>query len=89
MKRTQIYRCIIYWPNQENNGVHINISGAGVTQYSKHEAALIKLLEFLSSEKAQNLFADQQTLNFLQIPKLSQVRLLQAGVILSKPHEYD
>lgn len=49
---------VIFWPNQENNGVHINISGAGVTQHSKHEAAAIKLLEFLSSEKAQNLFAD-------------------------------
>lgn len=48
----------IFWPNQKNSGVHINISGAGVTQHSKHEAAAIKLLEFLSSEKAQNLFAD-------------------------------
>lgn len=49
---------VIYWPNQENGGVHINISGAGVTQHSKHETAAVKLLEFLSSEKAQNLFAD-------------------------------
>lgn len=48
----------IFWPNQNNNGVHINISGAGVTQFSKNERSAIKLLEFLSSEKAQNLFAD-------------------------------
>jgi iron(III) transport system substrate-binding protein len=48
----------IFWPNQNNNGVHVNISGAGVTQFSKNERSAIKLLEFLSSEKAQNLFAD-------------------------------
>lgn len=48
----------IFWPNQNNGGVHVNISGAGVTQYSKNERSAIKLLEFLSSDKAQNLFAD-------------------------------
>jgi iron(III) transport system substrate-binding protein len=52
----------IFWPNQnlKNNaaGVHVNVSGAGVTRHAKHEAAAIKLLEWLSSEKAQNLYAD-------------------------------
>jgi iron(III) transport system substrate-binding protein len=48
----------IFWPNQKDRGVHVNISGAGVTRYAKHEAAAVKLLEWLSSEKAQNLFAD-------------------------------
>lgn len=48
----------IFWPNQESTGVHVNVSGAGVTKYSKNKSAAIKLLEFLSSEKAQNLFAD-------------------------------
>jgi iron(III) transport system substrate-binding protein len=48
----------VFWPNQNNGGVHVNISGAGVTRYSRNEQAAIKLLEFLSSDKAQNLFAD-------------------------------
>ncbi len=48
----------IFWPNQESTGVHVNVSGAGVAKYSKNKSAAIKLLEFLSSEKAQNLFAD-------------------------------
>jgi iron(III) transport system substrate-binding protein len=48
----------IFWPNQEGSGVHVNISGAGVTRHAKSAPAAIKLLEFLSSEKAQNLFAD-------------------------------
>lgn len=52
----------IFWPNQnlkdKTAGVHVNISGAGVTRHAKHEAAAIKLLEWLSSDKAQNLYAD-------------------------------
>jgi iron(III) transport system substrate-binding protein len=48
----------LFWPNQAANGVHVNISGAGVTRYAKHEQAAIRLLEWLSSKEAQNLFAD-------------------------------
>lgn len=48
----------IFWPNQQANGVHVNVSGAGITKYAKNEKAAVKLLEFLSSEKAQNMFAD-------------------------------
>jgi len=36
----------------------VNISGGGVTKYAPHRANAIRLLEFLSSQKAQNLFAD-------------------------------
>lgn len=48
----------IFWPNQADSGVHVNISGAGITRYAHNAPGAIKLLEFLSSEKAQNLFAD-------------------------------
>lgn len=48
----------IYWPNQKETGVHINVSGAGITKHAKHEKEAVKLLEWLSSDKAQNLFAD-------------------------------
>ena len=48
----------LYWPNQEGRGVHVNISGAGVVKHAKHEQAAVKLLEWLSSEEAQSLFAD-------------------------------
>ncbi|WP_269533443.1 Fe(3+) ABC transporter substrate-binding protein [Chitinimonas sp. BJYL2] len=49
----------VFWPNQKTNGVHVNISGAGVTRHAKNEKGAIKLLEWLSSEKAQNLYADK------------------------------
>jgi iron(III) transport system substrate-binding protein len=52
----------IFWPNQNLKnkaaGVHVNISGAGVTRHAKNPAGAQKLIEWLSSDKAQNLFAD-------------------------------
>jgi len=42
----------------ENNRVHINISGIGVTRYAKRKKNAIKLIEWLSSKKGQSLFAN-------------------------------
>lgn len=48
----------LFWPNQSGSGVHVNVSGAGITRHAPNAAAAIRLLEWFSSEKAQNLFAD-------------------------------
>ncbi len=48
----------IFWANQKDNGVHVNVSGAGIVKHAKNEKEALRLLEWLSSEKAQNLFAD-------------------------------
>ncbi|RTK97071.1 MAG: Fe(3+) ABC transporter substrate-binding protein [Neisseriaceae bacterium] len=48
----------LFWANQQAGGVHVNISGAGVTRHAKNEKAAIRLIEWMSSEKAQNLVAD-------------------------------
>jgi iron(III) transport system substrate-binding protein len=48
----------VFWPNQGDRGVHINISGAGITKYAKHREHAIKLIEFLSAPEAQNLYGD-------------------------------
>lgn len=47
----------IFWPNQKSTGVHMNISGAGVTKHAKNKDEAIKLLEWLSSGEAQGKFA--------------------------------
>jgi iron(III) transport system substrate-binding protein len=52
------YPVAIFWANQQASGVHVNISGAGVTAHSRNRQHAIKLIEFLSSPEAQNLFAD-------------------------------
>jgi iron(III) transport system substrate-binding protein len=48
----------LFWPNQKDRGVHVNISGAGVTRHAKHRDAAVKLLEFLTAPESQNLYAD-------------------------------
>jgi iron(III) transport system substrate-binding protein len=47
-----------FWANQATTGTHVNVSGAGVTAHAKNRANAIKLLEFLSSPEAQQMFAD-------------------------------
>lgn len=48
----------VFFPNQNDRGAHINISGAGVAKYSKNKENAVKLLEFLVSPKAQGMFAE-------------------------------
>jgi len=47
----------LFWPDQQGQGVHVNISGAGVTKYSRRLVAAQKLLEWLSEPEAQAMFA--------------------------------
>ncbi|MFT5594004.1 MAG: iron(III) transport system substrate-binding protein [Oceanicoccus sp.] len=46
------------FPNQANRGAHINVSGAVITKYAPHKAQAQTLLEFLSSDKAQAMYAE-------------------------------
>ncbi len=47
----------IYFPNQDANGVHVNISGVGLIKNSQNQAAAIKLMEFLSEVEQQETFS--------------------------------
>ena len=47
----------LFWANQEDRGVHVNISGAGIVKTSKNKEQAIKLLEYLSSAEAQDDYA--------------------------------
>ncbi len=58
MKKEPSLKLALFWPNQNDSGVHVNISGAGVTTHAKHRAAAVKFLEWLSGPKAQRMFAD-------------------------------
>ena len=50
----------LIFPNQGVNdrGAHINISGGGISKFSKNKVNAIKLLEFLSEEKSQKLYGE-------------------------------
>ena len=47
-----------FWANQQTTGTHVNVSGAGVTAHARNRAGAIRLLEFLSTTEAQQLFAN-------------------------------
>lgn len=47
----------VLWPNQGDRGAHMNLSGAGVTASARNVEGAVKLLEFLSGEKAQEIYA--------------------------------
>ena len=46
----------VFFPNQNDRGTHINISGAGITKSSKNKKDAIKFLEFLSDSDSQKTF---------------------------------
>ena len=51
-------RMRVTWPNQNDRGVHVNVSGAGVTRAAKHYDEAVALLEYLASEDAQRRYAE-------------------------------
>lgn len=48
----------IVFPTFENGGTHLNISGVALTRAAPNEEDAIKLMEFLSSPKAQSIYAE-------------------------------
>lgn len=48
----------VFWPNQDERGVHVNISGAGVTAAAPNRDNAVRLLEFLAGEGAQQWYAE-------------------------------
>lgn len=51
----------VLFPNAGDRGSQVNISGVSLARYAPHKENAVKLMEFLSSDAAQRLYAD---LNF-------------------------
>ncbi len=47
----------IFWPNQQGRGVHVNISGAGITASAPHRQNAIRLLKYLLTPESQRWYA--------------------------------
>lgn len=47
----------ILFPNQQNRGSHINVSGMALTKHAPHKANAIKLMEYLTGDLAQGIYA--------------------------------
>ena len=48
----------LFWPNQGDRGVHVNLSGIGLTKYAPHPEAAKALVEWMTTPEAQKIFAD-------------------------------
>jgi len=61
----------IIFPNQNDRGTHVNVSAIAMTKSAKHKALAQSLMEFLSSQETQGLFAAE---NF-EYPLLAGVKI--------------
>ena len=50
-------KAALFWPNQADRGVHVNLAGAGVTRHAPNAEAAQKLLEWMTTPEAQEVFA--------------------------------
>lgn len=57
-EREAAAKVAVFWPDAKTTGVHVNVSGAGVTAYARNRDNALKLLEFLASDSAQRWYAD-------------------------------
>lgn len=48
----------LFWPNQDDRGVHVNLSGIGLTRHAPHPEAAKALVEWMTGAQAQRIFAD-------------------------------
>ncbi len=47
---------MLFWPNQDGRGAHVNVSGAGVTGSARNKRSAVQLLEYLVSIPAQEWY---------------------------------
>ena len=57
-KQNPNLRVKLFWPNQADRGVHVNLSGIGLTKHAPHPEAAKKLVEWMTGSEAQSIFAD-------------------------------
>jgi len=58
-QRSAAEKVSLFWPNQEDRGAHINISGAGITKSSKNTLNAERLIAFLASDESQRWYAER------------------------------
>ena len=50
----------VFWPNQGagDRGVHVNVSGAGITKHARNINEALSLLEFIVTDESQEWYAE-------------------------------
>lgn len=57
-QRQAAEKMAIFWPNQNDRGAHVNVSGAAISKYSKNRGNAVRLIEFLLSEESQGWYGN-------------------------------
>ena len=68
-------------PNQETTGTHVNISGIGLTKYSKNPDNATKLIEYMTDVEAQE-FLSANNYEFAVNPEAKKPEICNHGVTL-------
>ena len=48
----------VIWPNQDDRGAHVNVSGAGILKTAPNKDNALALVEFLAGDSAQEIYAN-------------------------------
>lgn len=76
----------ILFPNSDDRGTHVNLSGAAITRHAPNAAQAQQLLEFLASPTAQSLYAELN-MEYPVNPQVKPSVLLQSwGSFNADPH---
>ncbi len=76
-QRAAANKVAVFWPNQNDRGTHVNISGAAITAASKNKTNAIKLLQYLVSDEAQQWYA-KVNFEYPVVDKVNASQLLQS-----------
>jgi iron(III) transport system substrate-binding protein len=49
----------VLFPNTQDRGTHVNVSGMAMAKYAPNHSSAVKLMEFLASDAAQKIYAEQ------------------------------
>jgi iron(III) transport system substrate-binding protein len=58
-QQTAASKVALFWPNQQDRGTHINISGAGITKSAKNLKLAEELIVFLAANDSQEWYAER------------------------------
>ena len=50
-------RLKVFWPNQQDRGTHVNVSGIGIIKHTKNLDNAVRLIEFLLTHESQEWYA--------------------------------
>jgi iron(III) transport system substrate-binding protein len=67
----------VFFPNQNDRGTHVNVSGAGVVKTAPNKANAVKFIEYLVTPEAQRYLADT-SMEFPANPKVQPHGILAA-----------